>query len=115
MGKRMTKITAVLFGGFLTLAVAVVYAQPELADPTRPSGWRAVQEQGERVSEVPVRLDSILLSPWRRIAVINGHTLAEGESRDGLTLVKVSKSEVEVRVDGQTQRLQLESAAGVRR
>jgi len=73
-----------------------------LADPTRPSyqGFTSSQD-----TSVPVtsnwNLSSTLVSPHRRVAVINGIRVSEGESVANATVLKIRKLDVVIQVSGQ--------------
>ena len=109
-GRRALTLLAGLLGA------ALCQAQPGLEDPTRPSDWQAaIVEQAAKAVEPAFKLDSILLSPQRRVAVINGRSWSEGESRDGLTLMKVEERRVLVRDRGQVKELLLKPVSSVRR
>ncbi len=98
-----------------TVLIAPVAAEG-LADPTRPNSWTQVLAPGAVTPQAPsFALESIIYSSFRRVAVINGRTLAEGESLGELTLLKVDRREVTVRIDGQRQVLLLKPISDVRR
>ena len=87
-----------------------------LADPTRPNSWAQVLAPAAVTQEAPTfALESIIYSPSRRVAVINGRTLAEGESLGSLTLLKVDRRQVTVRIDKQRRVLLLKPISDVRR
>ena len=100
----------------LSAALAGPVAAEGLADPTRPNSWAQVLAPGAVVQQAPsFALESVIFSPSRRVAVINGRTLAEGESLGTLTLLKVDRRQVTVRIDGQRQVLLLKPISDVRR
>lgn len=57
-------------------------------DPTAPLGYVAT---GTAVSGARLALNSILISPRRKLAIINGSTLHEGDLVPGAADVKVQK------------------------
>ena len=73
-----------------------------LGDPTRPT---SLSEPGEaRVQAVQAprwRLQSTLVADDRRVAVINGHTVSQGERIEGATVVEVRSDRVTLQKDGQ--------------
>lgn len=80
--------------GMLLASSAQVAAQKGLIDPTRPPTV-APTPQATAAAEPPgPELQSVLLAPGRKIAVINGETVALGEKLGEATLVRVSETEV---------------------
>ena len=67
-----------------------------LPDPTRPASVPGAGESAPRAVHGLV-LQSVLIAPQRRLAVINGRTLAVGESVDGVTVVDIQAHEVVVK------------------
>lgn len=65
-----------------------------LADPTRPASYQHVAgEQG-------LRLESVLISDSRKVAVINGHVVAEGDRIAGARIIHINRQGVKVSRDG---------------
>lgn len=60
----------------------------DVRDPTAPLGYSAV---GAAADGEGFALNSILISPRRKLAIINGNTLREGEMVPGAADVKVQK------------------------
>lgn len=60
----------------------------EVRDPTAPLGFSAV---GAATGGDQFALNSILISPQRKLAIINGNTLREGQIVPGSADVKVQK------------------------
>lgn len=73
--------------------VASVHAAP-FADPTQPP---SVTEPGAAVRDDGPRLESVLIAPDRRIAVINGQQVVVGTKAAGGEVVKISEGEVVMR------------------
>ena len=73
-----------------------------LSDPTRPSGYHSVapEQQG-------LRLESILFSETRKVAVINGNVVAEGDSIGRTKIIQISSDSVKVNRDGKSKILEL--------
>ena len=93
--------------GICALLLAVIpagYAQA-LTDPTRPAQYRPVAAQ-ERLD-----LQSILFSDSRKVAVINGKALTEGERIGGARVLSISKDSVRLRRGGKVVRLQLDNVS----
>ena len=85
--------------GMCCLTASVV-AQ-NLPDPTRPPASTLQRIGPISPSSRPV-LQSILISPTRRLAIISGKQVMLGEKFGTATLIKINESSVVLR-DGQTQ------------
>jgi len=91
----------------LLLAVLPVAAQQGLGDPTRPTSLaepapaRAVQS-GPRW-----RLQSTLVADTRRLAIINGRTVAQGDRIDGAVVREVRQEGVTLEVGDQRVELRI--------
>jgi MSHA biogenesis protein MshK len=66
-----------------------------LSDPTRPpASLRGAQEGNQQsVTSGPI-LQSVLVSPERKVAVISGQTVSLGEKYGDARVVKITESEV---------------------
>jgi MSHA biogenesis protein MshK len=88
------------------LALVPAVASPqEMNDPTRPpTGFAA-----EAAADIPVgnRLQSVMISPTRSAAIINGVTVRLGEKYGDAVLVRVAESEVVLRSGGVQEVLKL--------
>lgn len=89
---------SLLVMGLLVVTAPVVQA---LQDPTQPSQYRAVAKR------IDLNLESILFSETRRVAVINGKALQEGENLGGAKIVSIGKDTVRVQRQGKTIYLKL--------
>lgn len=77
-----------------------------ISDPTRPPAVEAAAA----APTAPARLQSILVGAERRLAVIDGELLAEGEAAAGFKVEAVLADEVRVRLaDGSLRSLALET------
>ena len=101
-------------GRVLALALALVAgvgaasAQSGLGDPTRPTALNEAPAREERAVQGPRwRLQSTLVAEARRLAVINGRTVAQGERIDGATLREVRREGVTLDVDGRSIELRV--------
>ncbi len=65
-----------------------------LNDPTRPVGWQPGRVTAAPFQKPAVSLDSIIYSSQRRVAVLNGKTLAEGQQSGGVKVVKIEQRRV---------------------
>ena len=80
----------------LLACISGLTAASELADPTRPDFGDAPVTASKPVKPGLPRLQSVLIGPDRRLAVIGGRLLAEGESADGMRLLQVRPDRVRV-------------------
>jgi MSHA biogenesis protein MshK len=103
MAQRL--ITALLLVLGTSSPTQAAHAQA-LADPTRPP---AVAEAGEgdRLAPPPSRLQSVLISPARKLAVIDGKTVSLGGTVEGATLVAIRESEVVLQKGAERETLKL--------
>lgn len=89
---------------------ALAYGAP-FADPTRPPG---AVDPGTVVSAAGPRLESVLIAPDRRVAVISGEEVTIGSRfRDG-EIVRISEGEVLIRRPGSEETLRLLGGSGRR-
>lgn len=98
MAARLIAVAACL------LAAAPAAAQ--LADPTRPPA--ATHASGEAPAAAPAaRLQSVLIAPGRRLAVIDGRTVKVGETVGGAKVVAISQAEVTLEKGAERETLKL--------
>ena len=71
-------------------------AEEPLRDPTRP--YSAAQDA--RVASPRFVVNAIIISPQRRVAIVNGRRVAVGGSLDGATIVAIEKSQLILDVGG---------------
>lgn len=99
-----------LWFALFALFTAASFASAEnMPDPTRPPASLGVVQEGNAaapVSSGPV-LQSVLISPWRRIAIISGQTVAVGDKFGEARIVKISEGEVVLRNGNELQTLKL--------
>jgi len=84
-------------------------AQP-LVDPTRPPNVSASQAAGPAAGEAapgPLRVESILIAPGRRLAVVGGRTVSVGGKLDDATVVEIAETHVLLRQGAEMKRLPL--------
>ena len=102
MFKRTLALAALSF-----LALADVSAQA-LQDPTRPLGHVTSAKNQHAV----IKLNSVLISDLRKVAVINGEQLAEGETiagSAGVRLKRIMPRSVLLSKEGRQWRVSLEN------
>jgi len=99
----MTRVLMLGFG--LGLACAAPAQTRPLADPTRPPNVSA--EAAEAVVIEGPRLQSVLISPTRRAAVISGTAVALGGRYGNARVEAISESAVVLRYADRRETLQL--------
>ena len=80
----------------LLLASVPGLAGEPLRDPTRP------YTPAERARESTPRfvVNAIIVSPERRVAIVNGRRLTVGASLDGATVIAIEKDQLVLELDG---------------
>ncbi|TVS11983.1 MAG: hypothetical protein EA419_06450 [Wenzhouxiangella sp.] len=82
------------------LAIALIFAFGPAAadDPTRPPTAAEIRawlgEAGTETSDTDWRLQSILTSPQRRLAIINGQRLKAGDRVDSAEVISIEPDHV---------------------
>ncbi len=106
---RRRKSLPALAGATLLVALQVMApawpgtaAAATLPDPTRPTAYQPTTRS------VNLKLETILYSDARRVAVINGKALTEGESIGSATVLQINKDTVRLRRGDSTLRLNLQ-------
>lgn len=100
-------------GFVLVMTLAGMASAEDLRDPTKPPQQRQVSQQLAAITRYS--LDSILVSDSRRIAVVNGTSLAVGESVGNATVRRIARDRVLLEINGKTHTLVLDSAPSIRR
>lgn len=95
--------------GYLVFCAGPVQA---LQDPTRPPGTQATA--AKPAPERALVLDSILFSKDRRVAVIEGEALREGQGFDNVRVIRIYANRVLVTDNGRERVLYLERLPQVR-
>ena len=90
----------------LALVIATVQAAP-FADPFRPPGQSEPAGGGQRASAPATRLESVLIAPDRRVAVINGQQYTEGARFGSGRVLRISEAEVVIRHADRDEALKL--------
>lgn len=86
--------------------VAVTAGAQGLTDPTRPPGALAAVSGDGAVSGGPV-LQSVMLSPARKVAVISGEIVVLGGRYGSARLVKLTETEAVLKEGAETKVLKL--------
>jgi MSHA biogenesis protein MshK len=91
----------------LCFAGAASAQRAALVDPTRPPNIRV--ESGAKESAAPAgpRLQSVLISPTRRVAVISGSTVVQGGKYGNATVASISEGAVLLRYADRKETLHL--------
>jgi MSHA biogenesis protein MshK len=111
----MTVLSSLRAGPLLAaLALSgMAWAQGALVDPTRPPnalapmGGGGAGAGGEEAASTGPRLQSVLISPNRRLAVIDGRTVPLGGTVAGAVLVQVAETHVVLKQGAETRTLDL--------
>jgi hypothetical protein len=104
------KRLVILAGGLLAAGIAL--AAP-FADPTRPAA-ASEGAGGPGGSEAGPRVESILIAPDRRIAIISGEAVALGGRIAAGQVVRITESEVVIRGEEGERTLKLFPEIAVR-
>lgn len=78
-----------------------------LIDPTRPVSQGRSMPVRPATVQSGWTLNSTLVAPTRRVAVINGKRVSEGESVDGARVIEIRKLDVLIQTTGKRITLQL--------
>jgi hypothetical protein len=90
-------VSKALVLALLVLAGAARAAEPALHDPTEPFRPSASGVASGRAPAPRFRLTAVLISPTRRVAIVNGKPLQEGQSVAGAEIVKIDARSVQLR------------------
>lgn len=106
------RLKALMLLAALPLAAwPAAHAQPALSDPTRPpmvlpGALHHAIQPGEAPAKAS-RLQSVLISPHRRLAVIDGRTVPLGGKVDDATLVQIAETHVTLKQGDELKTLEL--------
>jgi MSHA biogenesis protein MshK len=89
------------------LLVPVTASSQVMTDPTRPPGFVAGEAGPGADPGSGLVLQSVMISPARKAAIINGEMVKLGEKYGEAVLVKVSENEVVLRSGQTTQVLRM--------
>ncbi len=103
MAQRLTAIC------FCAIVPALSCQAQGLVDPTRPPNAQVLPGEGSGVEEEGAgpRLESVLLAPRRKLAVINGQTVQLGGRFGDAKVVAISETSVVLERSGSRETLQL--------
>lgn len=93
---RERLISGTLIGLLLSGLASLGLAQEQLRDPTRPYSL------AERKAAASPRyvVNAIIVSPERRVAIVNGQRVGVGESVDNATVISIEKQQLILEKDG---------------
>ncbi len=104
---RLKWLAAMLVSMLLVTAAGA--GDAEIGDPMRPSYLST--SSSTSVNRAPSwRVESIVVSPDRRIAVINGQSLAVGDRIQGARVMAIDAYAVTLDIDGKRRQLTLTDA-----
>jgi MSHA biogenesis protein MshK len=101
----MSRFLALVLG--LVLYAAAAAQSERLADPTRPPSAPAPARTDDAAPTAGPQLQSVLISPSRRVAVISGQTVVLGGKYGDATVSEITESAVHLRYANRRQTLQL--------
>jgi MSHA biogenesis protein MshK len=104
------RLTPALLGLALSAALPALAQTATLSDPTRPPNASMAGAAGaasDPATPAGPRLQSVLISPDRKLAIIDGETVALGGSVGGATLVQITETGVTLRRGAEVTRLEL--------
>jgi MSHA biogenesis protein MshK len=117
MAERLTaaRLLCVLTAAAASSAAA---AQAALPDPTRPPAAASAEDTSKPVAGQATkpahRLQSVLIAPDRKLAVIDGRTVPIGGRIDDALVVAITESGVTLRRGAQTETLPLNAGVQIR-
>lgn len=97
------KLLTLSIVGFLLLCLPL--AQAGLVDPTRPPGVSSAKPAGP--AKPRWVLNSTLIAPQRRVAIINGQRVVRGDKVNGATVIGIDAGGVLLRKNGHDFRIYL--------
>ena len=103
---RCTEILTATALGLSLLASHLQAGEPALTDPTRPwdKDWH---KQRQTRTDGNYVLNATLVSSARRVAVINGQNVSEGETVGNAIVIKIGKHDVLLQSPNRLIRLKL--------
>lgn len=93
---------------FVFVLYGIVAGAENLPDPTRPPASLGIAPDGTTSDSNPgPRLQSVLIAPGRRVAIVSGKTVEVGGKVGGATVAAISEGEVVLRNGKNLQTLKL--------
>lgn len=106
MPKWIDRVAALMLAGLT--AATPLQASDYIVDPMRPDTLRVTVN----VVQPRYRVNAIIFSDDRRIAIVNGQRVAVGDVIQQATVIAINKAEVIVEIQGEQQSLRMNSGAG---
>lgn len=78
-----------------------------LEDPTRPPAFAITPSDADQPKTTSWTLQSILIGPQRRVAVVNGATVTVGKHVDGARVTRIGPDGIDLVNDGEHLTLRL--------
>lgn len=100
-------MTRALALSLLCVACSAMAQRGALVDPTRPPMVASDSSAKEAAAPAGPRLQSVLISPTRRVAVISGSTVAQGGKYGDATVAAISEGAVLLRYADRKETLHL--------
>lgn len=100
-------MTRALALSLLCVACSAMAQRGALVDPTRPPMAASEPSAGEAAAPAGPQLQSVLISPTRRVAVISGSTVVQGGKYGSATVVAISEGAVLLRYADRKETLHL--------
>ncbi len=110
--RALSLCAGLLVAGLVQAADPVIVDGVTLQDPTRPADWHAARAEPTKVQKPAVTLDSIIYSQKRRLAVLNGQSMAEGQQRNGIKVIKIESRRVLLEWQGERWYASVTPASG---
>lgn len=101
--KQCSSVLLILYMSYSPLTVCA----SELIDPTRPATRLETSSPTRVAAPRSWTLESTLVAADRRVAVINGKLVSEGESVDGARVVEIRNLDVLIQTASRRMTLQL--------
>lgn len=87
-----------IVAGALVVTGAARTADAPFHDPTQP--YRSVTSEGGGAAAPRFALTAVLISPKRRVAIVNGRPYERGETINGVEIVRIDSDAVHLREHG---------------
>ena len=110
----MSRLLLTLVLAVLAADGSLLAADPPLGDPMRPYSPASSAAESQRAAR-PFTLSGVLISPQRRVAVINGTLYREGDTVNGARVVRIESNSVQLRRGTEVLALQLERRTAITR
>jgi len=93
---REQLLNRTVLGLLLSCLAITCFAEEKLRDPTRP--YTAVERKAVAAPRYVV--NAIIVSPERRVAIVNGQRVGVGESVDNATVISIERQQLVLETNG---------------